>query len=154
VEAPHRRGRHGKIFRISVDLRVPGGEVIVSNAHELNHAHEDLMVAIRDSFDAAERKLEDLVRRMDPKRTKDHQPAGRGAVTRIMPEEGYGFIETLDGREFFFVRDSLSDGGWETLRPGVTVQFTERDGDKGPFATAVRVVAGHSSSGWLNSGSE
>jgi cold shock CspA family protein len=141
VEAPHRHGRHGKIFRISIDVRVPGGEVAVNNAHELNHAHEDLMVAIRDSFDAAERKLEDLVRRMDPRRTKAHPPAGQGTVARMMMEQGFGFIQTPDGREFFFDRDSLSAGAWEALKPGTEVRFTERDGDKGLFATAVRPVA-------------
>ena len=143
VEAPHRHGRQGKLFHVSVDVRVPAGEVAVSNAHELNHAHEDLMVAIRDSFDAAERKLEDLVRRMDPKRTKSHPPIGHGTVDRMMAEEGYGFIQTADGREFFFDRDSLSAGAWETLAPGTEVRFTERDGDKGPFATAVKPAAKH-----------
>jgi cold shock CspA family protein len=130
-------------FRVSVDVRVPGGEVAVSNAHELNHAHEDLMVAIRDSFDAAERKLEDLVRRMDPKRTKQHPPSGQGRVARLMTQEGYGFIETPDARELFFDRASLSAGAWETLSPGTEVRFTERDGEKGPFATAVSPVSKH-----------
>lgn len=138
VEAPHRHGRHGKIFHVSIDIRVPGGEVAVSNAHEMNHAHEDLLVAIRDAFDAAERKLEDLVRRMDPYRTKSHPPVGHGSVARMMIEEGYGFIETPDGREFYFDRDSLSAGTWESLNPGTEVRFTERDGERGSFATAVR----------------
>jgi cold shock CspA family protein len=141
VEAPHRHGRQGKIFRVSIDIRVPAGEVAVSDAHELDHAHEDLMVAIRDAFDAAERRLEDLVRRMDPTRTKQHPPAGHGSIARVMAEEGYGFIETPDGREFFFDRDSLTGGDWESLAPGAEVRFTERDGDKGPYATAVRRVA-------------
>ena len=138
VEAPHRHGRHGKIFRVGVDIRIPAGEVAVGNAHELDHAHEDLMVAIRDAFDAAERKLEDLVRKMDPRRTKSHPPARHGAVGRVMDEEGFGFIETPDGREIFFDRESLSSGSWEALTPGTAVRFTEREGDKGPFATAVR----------------
>jgi len=60
-----------------------------------------------------------------------------------MDEEGYGFIETPDGREFYFDRDSLSAGEWNALAPGTEVRFTERDGDKGPFATAVRPVAKH-----------
>jgi cold shock CspA family protein len=143
VEAPHRHGHHGKIFQVSVDIRVPGGEVAVSNAHELNHAHEDLLVAIRDGFDAAERKLEDIVRRMDPKRTKSHPPIGHGSVARMMTEEGYGFIETPDGREFYFDRDSLTGGTWEALAPGTQVRFTERDGENGPFATGVSPVIGH-----------
>ncbi|HEX9905064.1 MAG TPA: HPF/RaiA family ribosome-associated protein [Propylenella sp.] len=143
VEAPHRHGRHGKIFHVSVDVRVPAGDVAVSNAHELDHAHEDLLVAIRDAFDAAERKLEDFVRRMDPQRTKAHPPVGHGSVARMMTREGYGFIETPDGREIFFERDSLTGGRWEALTPGTEVRFTERDGEKGPFATAVSPAARH-----------
>jgi cold shock CspA family protein/ribosome-associated translation inhibitor RaiA len=138
VEAPHRHGRHGSIFHVSVDVRVPAGEVAVSNAHGLDHAHEDLTVAIRDAFDAAERQLEDLVRRMDSKRTKAHPPAGHGSIARIVADEGYGFIEAPDGQEFFFDRSSLSAGRWDMLTPGTEVRFTRRDGEKGPFATAVK----------------
>jgi cold shock CspA family protein len=140
IEAPHRHGHHGKIYRVSIDIHVPGAEIAVSNAHELNHAHEDIYVALRDSFDAAGRRLEDVARRMDPHRVKPHPPIGHGSVARLMVEDGYGFIETPDGREFFFDRDSLTAGEWDKLTPGAPVRFTEREGDKGPFATAVKPV--------------
>jgi cold shock CspA family protein/ribosome-associated translation inhibitor RaiA len=140
IEAPHRHGRHGKIYHVSIDLKVPGGEVAVTNAHELNHAHEDIYVALRDSFDAADRRLEDIARRMDPNRVKPHPPIGHGSVARLMTADGYGFIETPDGREFYFDRDSLTAGEWDTLTPGTVVRFTEREGENGPFATAVRLV--------------
>ena len=136
VEAPHLHGHHGKIFQVSIDVRVPGGEVAVSNAHELNHAHENLMVAIRDSFDATEPA--------QGSEAHEAECSGRTWVRRSdETEEGYGFIETPDGREFYFDRDSLSAGAWEALTPGTEVRFTERDGDKGPFATAVSPAAKH-----------
>jgi ribosomal subunit interface protein len=138
IEAPHRHGRHGKIYRVSIDIKVPGGEVAVSNAHELNHAHEDVYVALRDGFDAAERRLEDIARRMDPHRVKSHPPVGRGTIARLMTHDGYGFIETPDGREFYFDRDSLTAGDWDSLTPGTAVRFTEREGENGPFATAIK----------------
>jgi ribosomal subunit interface protein len=138
IEAPHRHGHHGNVYRVSIDLNVPGHEVVVSNAHELNHAHEDLYVALRDSFDAAERRLEDVVRRMDGHRVKQHPPVGHGTIARLMSHDGYGFIEMPDGREFYFDRDSLTAGDWDALEPGRKVRFTERDGEKGPFATAVK----------------
>ncbi len=77
---------------------------------------------------------------MDAHRTKPHPPVGHGAVARVMADEGYGFIEAPDGREFYFDRDSLSADVWSSLQPGTKVRFTEREGDKGPFATAVSVV--------------
>ena len=140
IEAPHRHGHHGKIYRIAIDLKIPHGEVAVSNAHELNHAHEDIYVALRDSFDAAGRRLEDVARRMDVHRVKTHPPVGHGTVARVMSHDGYGFIETPDGREFYFGRDSLTAGDWEGLTPGTKVRFTEREGENGPFATAIKPV--------------
>ncbi|MYZ47529.1 HPF/RaiA family ribosome-associated protein [Propylenella binzhouense] len=138
VEAPHHHGRQGAIYQVSIDIRAPAGEVTASNAHEMDHAHEDLLVAIRDAFDAAERRLEDLVRRRDPNRTKVHPTIGHGAIARIVAADGYGFIATPDGREFYFDRGGMSADAWDELKPGTPVRFDERDGERGPYATAVR----------------
>ncbi|HEX5418681.1 MAG TPA: HPF/RaiA family ribosome-associated protein, partial [Gammaproteobacteria bacterium] len=62
VEAPHKRHRQGKIFRVAVDIRVPGGEVVASRSPGADHTHEDVYVAVRDAFDAARRQLQDYVR--------------------------------------------------------------------------------------------
>jgi hypothetical protein len=43
---------------------VPGKDVVVDRAGSLDHAHEDVYVAIRDAFDAAARRLEDHARKM------------------------------------------------------------------------------------------
>jgi hypothetical protein len=45
-------------------LVVPGGELIVNRDHHRDHAHEDVFVAMRDSFLATRRRLEDHVRRL------------------------------------------------------------------------------------------
>lgn len=63
VEAPHEHHRQGKLFHVSIDLTVPGGELLVTRGHHhQSHAHEDVYVAIRDAFDAARRRLEDYAR--------------------------------------------------------------------------------------------
>jgi ribosome-associated translation inhibitor RaiA len=62
VECRHPRQHQGNLFRIRVDLKVPGREIVVGRDPEAHHAHEDVYVAIRDSFDAARRLLEDHVR--------------------------------------------------------------------------------------------
>lgn len=60
VEAPHEHHRQGKVFHVSIDLTVPGAELLVTRGHHhQSHAHEDVYVAIRDAFDAAKRRLED-----------------------------------------------------------------------------------------------
>lgn len=65
LEATQRRQRHGKIYRVRVELVVPGGELVVSQEPAMNHAHEDLHIAIRDAFDAARRQLQDRMCRLD-----------------------------------------------------------------------------------------
>ncbi|HYD49530.1 MAG TPA: HPF/RaiA family ribosome-associated protein [Terriglobales bacterium] len=63
VEAPHGHHHKGKIFHVRIDLTVPQHELVVSRDPAQNHAHEDVYVAIRDAFEAAERQLEDLNKR-------------------------------------------------------------------------------------------
>jgi ribosome-associated translation inhibitor RaiA len=60
VETPHRHHRHGKHYHVGIDLTVPGHEIVVNRDIAQNPAHEDLHVAIRDSFNAARRQLLDL----------------------------------------------------------------------------------------------
>jgi ribosomal subunit interface protein len=47
----HQQGRH---FQVNLDVRVPGKEIVVNHAHD-----EDVYVALRDAFDAANRQLEE-----------------------------------------------------------------------------------------------
>src|SRR6516225_1645306 len=52
IETPHRQHRHGALFHVRIDVRVPGRELVVSRAPAAHHEHEDAYVAIRDAFDA------------------------------------------------------------------------------------------------------
>ena len=64
VEAPHRHHHKGKLYSVHVDISVPGKDLVIGRAKPLDHAHEDVYVAIRDAFDAAVRRLEDQARKM------------------------------------------------------------------------------------------
>lgn len=140
VEAPHRHGRLGQLYHVRIDITVPKGEIVVNREPELNHAHEDANVAVRDAFDAAQRRLEDYVRKIGGVRVKEHPLKTHGTVVRVFADEGYGFIATEDGREFFFERDSVTDDDWSILDVDTKVRFREMSGDAGPFAVAVSVV--------------
>jgi ribosomal subunit interface protein len=72
VETQHRRHRKGNVYRVRIELTVPGAEIPVSHDPERDHAHEDVYVAIRDAFDAARRRLQDRVRR-DQGEVKFHE---------------------------------------------------------------------------------
>jgi ribosome-associated translation inhibitor RaiA len=64
IAQPHRHHRNGRLYSVRVDVHVPGAELIVNRDHHLDHAHEDVFMALRDAFAAARRRLEDHVRRL------------------------------------------------------------------------------------------
>jgi ribosomal subunit interface protein len=59
VESSHKRHHHGNLYRIRIELEVPGGQVVVTRDAGDKHAHEDIYVTLRDSFNAARRQLQD-----------------------------------------------------------------------------------------------
>lgn len=64
ISQPKARGRNGHLFKVRVDLTIPGGkEIVVSRDPGVDHAHENLLVAVRDAFDAAARQLDEYVDR-------------------------------------------------------------------------------------------
>lgn len=92
VSAPHQRKSKGRIFRVSVHLRVPGQDIFVGREPEKNLAHSELQVAIHDTFEAVERKLEDYVRvrrgftkrRPYPPKTANLSPFRRNRLKRAL----------------------------------------------------------------------
>jgi ribosomal subunit interface protein len=133
VEGPGRHHRKGP-FTVRIDLSVPGAELVVDR-----QADEDLYVAIRDAFDAARRRLEDYARRQRGA-VKSHEESHRAWVNRLFPGEGYGFLETPDGREIYFHRHSVLHPGFDRLAIGTEVRFVEEPGEKGPQASTVAIA--------------
>ena len=141
VEAPHSHHHKGKLYHVSINIKVPHSQVVVNREQHADHAHEDLFVAIRDSFDAAQRKLEDFSRQQRGQ-VKSHRAAPSGWVSRLVPEEDYGNIATADGRLIYFHRNSVLGGGFDQLEIGCPVSFVEELGEDGPQASTLRVLSG------------
>lgn len=138
VEAAHRRHHQGKLYHVRIDITLPKEEILVSREPGLNHAHEDIYVAVRDSFDAARRRLEDSARR-HRHHVKSHEELPHGRIVRLEPALECGFIETPGGREIYFHRNSLVESDFARLEPGDRVRFHEEAGVKGPQASTVHV---------------
>lgn len=147
IEAPHQHHRKGNVYHVRIYLSVPQHDVVVERDPGEHHAHQDVHVAIRDAFDAARRQLQDLARKQRGT-TKTHESPSHGRVRDIFPSaddpnEGYGFIETPDGREVYFHAHSLLDVELKELTAGAEVRFVEQAGEKGPQATSVRTTGRH-----------
>lgn len=71
LECGGRHKRHGKQFTVRIDLKVPGGEIVVTKEHD-----EEVQIALREAFDAARRQLEHFSRENVVKPPFEHLAVG------------------------------------------------------------------------------
>jgi ribosomal subunit interface protein len=142
VEALHRHRRHGNLYHVRIDVTVPGAELVASREPDEHHAYTDVYVAIRDAFDSMRRQLEDYVRRSRGQ-VKTHAAPPQGTIVELDAEQGYGRIESSDGRLVYFHRNSLLDADFDRLAIGTKVIFVEEMGERGPQASTVRLAGRH-----------
>lgn len=157
VEVPHHHHKNGGLYHIRIDLTVPQGEIVVKrepSLHtrarrlgepglkkqaEVNTPHKGLRLAINDVFRVAGRRLQDYARRQRGDiKGRTLLPTAR--VSKLMPQEGYGFLTSDDGREIYFHKNSVLGRAFPRLKVGTTVRFAEEAGEKGPQASTVHIV--------------
>jgi cold shock CspA family protein len=157
IEIPHRHHQKGDLFHVRIDLKVPGAELVVkrepvlhaglrqvdsekeSKCSEAHAEHKDVFVVIRDAFNEARRQLQDFARR-ERGQTKIHVAQEAARVSKLFPDRGYGFLETPDGSEVYFHKNSVLNDAFNRLAIGSSVKFTGTMGDKGIQASTVRTV--------------
>lgn len=148
VEAPANHHRKGDPFHVRIDTTLTDGRIVIKHSEAMYTGKRDsdttserkcLMLAVRGAFSAARRKLQDhaRLRRAD---VKTHEPNLTATVSRLFPKEGYGYLETPDGREIYFHENSVLGSPFKKLKTGATAQFVEEIGLKGPQASTVRII--------------
>ena len=135
IEAPLQHHRNGGPYQVRLTLTVPGSELVVSH-----HSDKDPYLASRDAFDAMGRWLEEYARQRRGVVKNHEAPLFEGRVTKLFQTEGYGFLQTPDGREIYFHGNSVLDPGFGHLTIGTAVRFAEEQGAEGPQASTVHVV--------------
>jgi cold shock CspA family protein len=140
ISCPHRHRHSDRLYHVQIHIVIPGDDVIVNRSPLQNEAHRDVYVAIRDSFNAAERILQDRIR-IIRNQTKHHEPpAEDGRISKIFLQDGFGFVETNDGRECYFSENSIINESFDHLEIGQKVKFHEEAGEKGPQVTSMAVL--------------
>lgn len=142
VEVPHPHGQSGDLYHVRVDVTVPGAELVAKRNPPQRRANENLSAAITEAFDAMARQLQEREQRRR-RHAKRRSRAPHGRVSKMFHKEGYGFIETADGREIYFHENSVLNGSFRKLCVGTEVRFAEEQGDEGPQASTVKPVGKH-----------
>lgn len=156
VERPQ-RATSSKLYHVRIDLGVPNEELVVKHIPSLHGTLQDMQTqksrreakavlehkspkrAIHEAFQEMGRQLQEYARRQEGG-VKTKQGMQEATVKEILPEEGYGFLETEDGRAVYFHQASVLDGHFPQLRIGTRVNFAEESGEKGPQASTVKVI--------------
>jgi cold shock CspA family protein len=143
VRGPGHHHRTGGLYEINVHLAVPNSkDVSVARTAQRDERYADVHFALNDAFKRARRQLQDRVRRLQ-RQVKHHEPPPTGKVARIDASGEFGFIETVDGREIYFHKNSVLNDAFHRLAPGTAVAYAEEDGEKGPQASTVRPLGKH-----------
>jgi len=87
VESPHNHHHKGKVYHVGVEAFIPNHDIIVNHDQHDKHAHEDIYVAIRDTFDAVERQIKEL---NDKRRQQSRISSKLTTNPDIVSVEGYG----------------------------------------------------------------
>ncbi len=143
VKGPGQRHRTGGLYDIHIRLALPDGrEVNVEHTAAAGERRADLNFAINDAFKRARRQLQDQARRTQGQ-VKHHDGPPVATVTRLDPSGEFGFLETTDGQEIYFHRNSVLDDGYSRLTVGSRVTFAEELGEKGAQASTVKPLGKH-----------
>lgn len=154
IEAPEHRRRYGGLHHVRI-VGVPRGELVVkyqpslhssiqqdeektAKHFEVDVPHKKVEVAICDASRSARRQLQDYARRQRGD-IKIHETQ-QGQVVELFPKKGYGFLETADGRQICFHRNSVLHGSFGRIKFESNVIFAEEQGEHDPQANTVRIV--------------
>lgn len=142
VTGPNGRRRTDDFFQVELRIAMPNHKDIVVELQHGDAPEGEHALVIRKAFDAAKRRIEDAER--DPRgEVKIHASESHGRMARVIAGEDYGFIETPDGREIYFHRNSVLDAAFDRVSVGAEVRFVEVEGVRGRQASTVRLLGKH-----------
>ncbi len=128
-------------FRVRIEVTVPPGRDFVAKVKPGDrNVRENVRAVLGAAFKAMERQLKRNaeLRRLVRRNFTDEAPTA--VVARIFHDEGYGFLNTEDGREIYFHRNAVLNEAFQALRVGTEVRFAQEMGDDGLQASSVTVI--------------
>lgn len=142
IAAPQNRQKTGHLYDITIEVRVPGKELVVSDRKGDRQQHKHLRIALRDAFAIIERDLK-IYRQKMRGEVKTLDGMLQGTVVEIRHDRDFGQIQATDRRLIYFHRNSVVDGDFDALKVGDTVELVARhdESDIGPQASTVRPIS-------------
>lgn len=115
-----------------VVVTMPGRHTLTARKEEKTFEE-----AIRAAFFAMEIEVKKFRDKRASKEIRVPSIPLRGVISKLFPQEGYGFLLQEGGGEVYFHKNAVHGMKYEELEDGVEVLFNIEDGEKGPQATTV-----------------
>jgi len=143
IRAPHQSQKTGNLYEVTLEVRIPGHELVVRRHQDDQPERAHLAVAIRDAFDAMEQELKSAARKQQGD-VKHHDGPLQGKIVEIRHDQGYGQIIATDNRLIYFHENSVVDGDFGDLAQGDPVEMVvqTKESPIGPQASTVRRIGG------------
>ncbi len=139
VELRQNQHRTGNVYEVHIEMTVPTDELVVTKEpHRVKQRYHNptLETSLKAAFKAATKRLKEFKEQLRGE-VKPQPVMYQGRVVKLFPHEDYGFIETNEGTQLYFHRNSVMNLGFDKLEPGLPVHFIETIGDNGPMASRV-----------------
>ena len=135
----------GNRYSVLVETRMPPNQDLAAKKGKVIHdMAQQLPALINLAFGAIERQLKKAaeLRRGEMKKHAERADGQSHGIVEKLFDEGYGFLRALeDDRQVYFHRNSVLHDDFERLAIGAEVRFTPREGDDGPQASSVQLLA-------------
>lgn len=140
LKTPSGHHHTGGLFEINIHLALPdGSEVNVGHTRQDDRRYADLHFALNHNLQASAPPAAGQGAKAGGT-VKSHWGQSVGIVRQLDPLGEFGFIETSEGREIYFHRNSVLNGDFSRLTVNARVSYAEEEGDKGPQASTVRLL--------------
>ncbi|MGB4826657.1 MAG: HPF/RaiA family ribosome-associated protein [Paracoccaceae bacterium] len=135
IAAPQNRQTQGHLYDITIEVRVPGKDLVVSDRKNDLKQHQHLRIAlIEQDLKIYKQKMRGKVKVLDGKL--------QGNLAELHHAEGYGQILATDHRLIYFHRNAVLGRKFDTMQVGDTVELVARHDESavGPQASTVRAI--------------
>ncbi|MCE8002317.1 HPF/RaiA family ribosome-associated protein [Billgrantia ethanolica] len=140
TQSPHKTGNP---YRAQVEVTLPAkGELVAEKSDKVTDPQVQLRPIIRNAFEAMEKQLKKQTAKRDGK-VKQHndEPLPPVAtVVRMFEKDGYGFLKSISGQEYYFHRNAVLHSDFERLTVGTRVRFEPNEGDEGLQASSIQII--------------
>lgn len=144
IEKNQDRPRERSPYRVRLDITVPPNHELAAESTMSDRTdYAELDTVVRDAFNKAWRQLRDLSKQQqeyNKGQVSEEAQDNTALVTKLFPEQDYGFLKTLSGEDIYFHRNSVLHGDFDRLEVGTGVRFSALENDGLLHASTVQIV--------------